>query len=319
MKVKFYGTRGSTPGTNGHQLQFGGNTTCLRVESECLPEKWALALDTGTGFTQMSRDVIKTHPNIAVLYTHYHHDHTQGLFLAPHVYAPHASLCLYGPSEHRIGPREVMLTLFKAPFFPVEFPKLEDRIDCKAIEHIGTKVFIIHPRSGFHLVKVGQYRKALKNGKQLVLGNKKEWINDCVVVWMYKTLHPEYTVSYRFEEKPTGKVFVFLTDHENTGGFPNDLLDHVKDADLLVQDGQYSDEMYQTRTAGFGHGTPDYCAQLAIRANVKRLGITHHDPFASDQEVAVRIAEAQKYASEYAQSEVLTEIFGCRDHDEQTV
>jgi ribonuclease BN (tRNA processing enzyme) len=132
---------------------------------------------------------------------------------------------------------------------------------------------------------------------------------------MYKTAHPEYTVSYRFEERPTGKVFVFLTDHENTDGFPNNLLHHLRGADLLVQDGQYSDEVYRARTSGFGHGTPEYCVKLAQRASVKRLGITHHDPDASDVDVEQRIVEAKQFAGEVESSlEFIENIFVCADY-----
>lgn len=320
MKVTLYGTRGSTPGTNEDQLRYGGNTTCLRIKSECLPSAVALALDTGTGFTRMSRETIKSHPSVVVLYTHYHHDHTQGIFLAPHAFMEHASLRLYGPHEHDVGPRQIMETLIRPPFFPVEFEKLDDRVECKPLKHIGTQVLVVHPKVGFNLVRFSEYRRAVKNGRQLSPSSGKLWLDECLVISMYKTTHPEYTVSYRFEEKPTGKVFVFLTDHENTDGIPNDLLSHVKDADLLVQDGQYSEEVYQTRTSGFGHGTPDYCAKLAIRGGVKRLGITHHDPFASDDEVDKRIEEARKYAfNSNIEPGALKEIFGCADHMEVEV
>lgn len=314
MKVRFFGTRGSTPGTLLMQKHYGFNTTCIEVVSQCLPDKWALAIDTGTGFTQLSRDRIQSHPNMAVLYTHYHHDHTQGIFLAPHAYAPHARLRLYGPSEHKVGPREVMETLFRAPLFPVEFAKLQDRVECKPLEHIGTQVLVVHPEAGFHLLPLGKYRSAAKNGKQLQLGSRRESIKECLVVKMYKTVHPEYTVSYRFEEMPTGHTFVFLTDHENTAGIPHELLEHVRGAHLLVQDAQYSEAMYQTKTAGYGHGTPEYCVQLAMRGEVELLGITHHDPTAIDSDVESRLREAINFLRKSIEPKALRGVFACRDY-----
>ncbi|MBU2258088.1 MAG: hypothetical protein KJ926_03090, partial [Candidatus Omnitrophica bacterium] len=76
--------------------------------------------------------------------------------------------------------------------------------------------------------------------KQLTFGKRHFPVNECLIIKMLKAEHPEYTVSYRFEEMPTEKVFVFLTDHENTDGFPAKLLGHIKGADLIIQDCQFS-------------------------------------------------------------------------------
>jgi ribonuclease BN (tRNA processing enzyme) len=128
---------------------------------------------------------------------------------------------------------------------------------------------------------------------------------------MYKTTHPEQTVSFRIEERPTGKVFVFLTDHECTAALPANLLKHVQGADLLVQDGQYPMDAYETRFGGFGHATPEYCATVAHRAEVKRLGITHHDINATDADVGLRLAEAKRQARELGNPRLAESIFAC--------
>ena len=313
MRVTFYGTRGSTPTARADQRRFGGNTTCLRVESDCIPDGWGIVVDSGSGFTQLSHDLISSHPQLCVLYTHYHHDHTQGIFLAPHVFAPHASMRLYGPHEHDIGPKEVMERLFHQPLFPVEYAMVSRQIVCRNLKHIGTQVLVVHPEAGFHVLPIAKYHNAVEDGDQLSLGTRRESVRDCLVITMFKTVHPEYTVSYRFNEMPTGKQFVFLTDHENTAGIPKELGRHVADADLLVQDAQYSKEVYLARTAGFGHGTPEYCAILALSGRVKRLGLTHHDPTADDSTVETRVYEAERYRQENDNG-ILQEVFGCADN-----
>jgi ribonuclease BN (tRNA processing enzyme) len=113
----------------------------------------------------------------------------------------------------------------------------------------------------------------------------------------------------------THRVFVFLTDHENTDGIPVDLLRHLQNADLLIEDAQYADSVYRTRTAGFGHATPEYCALLATKAGVKSLGLTHHDPMASDEEVEKRVAEARAKAKELGNHKLAERIFGCACYD----
>jgi hypothetical protein len=103
----------------------------------------------------------------------------------------------------------------------------------------------------------------LKDNAQLKMGKTSVSIKECLVISMHKSNHPEHTVSYRFEEKPTEKTFVFMTDHENQDGLSHSLRDYLVGADFLIMDAQYTKERYEKSTAGFGHGTPDYCARIA--------------------------------------------------------
>lgn len=320
MRITTYGTRGSTPVSRPDTVRFGGNTTCLRIESECLPPGVAFVVDTGSGYFPLSQQLLKEGiMNVAVVYTHYHHDHTQGLLLAPHTYIPKANVEVWGPSEHGEGPREVMQDIMRAPHFPVDFKKVAHRFKCHGLQHIGTQVLVIHPVGGFTLMKVDTFERALAEGKQLPLKNGKFPMWDCLVVRMHKTTHPEYTVSYRFEERTTGRIFVFLTDHENTDGYPTDLKNHISGANLLIQDGQYSQKKYQEQTAGYGHGTPEYCARTAITCGVKKLGITHHDPMASDEDVDARVNEARAFAAANEGWESAEQIFACADYQQTEV
>jgi len=319
MEVTVYGTRGSTPGQPRGSQRYGGNTTCLRVESPCLPKNFALAIDAGSGFVDLSKDVAKEKIfNLGVIFTHYHHDHTQGLFLAPHTYMG-KHVPVWGPYEHNEGPEEVLEKLMRRPLFPVEFEGVKDRFDCKPLRHVGTQVLIFHPEAGHQLVKLAAYQRALRNGRRLSSRNGEFKIDECLVVKMYLTSHPEYTVSYRFEEMPTKRTFVFLTDHEVTAGFPRDLIAHLHGAHLLIQDGQYSQERYNNETAGFGHGTPEYCAATAAAAGVERLGITHHDPGATDADIEDRVSEAQRHAEERGKPELVEHIFACADYSKYQV
>jgi ribonuclease BN (tRNA processing enzyme) len=318
MRVKFYGTRGSIPIARPDAMTYGGNTTSLRVISECLPPEVALVVDTGSGFVPLSRDLVAQQlMRVWVIYTHWHHDHTQGLVLAPHTFVPSASLKVWGPKEHGIGPQEVFQTIMKPPYFPKDFSFVRHRFSCHNLENIGTQVLVFHPEGRSTLMPVHVFEKAVTEGKQLPFGRQRHPVEECLVVRMHKTAHPEYTVSYRFEERPTGRVFVLLTDHENTDGMPRELLWHLSGAHLLVQDCQYSRKRYDEQTTGFGHGTPDYCARTAVAAGVAKLGLTHHDPGASDQDVEHRVQETREAAEELAAEGI--EIFACADYQEVEV
>jgi ribonuclease BN (tRNA processing enzyme) len=52
-------------------------------------------------------------------------------------------------------------------------------------------------------------------------------------------------------------------------------------ADILIHDGQYTDEEYK-KYKGWGHSTWRHAVEVAIRAKVKKLIVTHHDPDHND-------------------------------------
>jgi ribonuclease BN (tRNA processing enzyme) len=54
-------------------------------------------------------------------------------------------------------------------------------------------------------------------------------------------------------------------------------VDLSKGADLLIHEGQYTPEELP-RFKGWGHSSWEQAVEVAQRADVKRLVITHHDP-----------------------------------------
>ena len=85
------------------------------------------------------------------------------------------------------------------------------------------------------------------------------------------------------------KSFVFLTDNElrfeHPGGLSRDAYaEFCRGADLLVHDAQYTDEEYQ-QTRGWGHSTFEDATDLAMAADVKRLGLFHHAPERTDDDL----------------------------------
>lgn len=148
---------------------------------------------------------------------------------------------------------------------------------------------------------------------------EKYSLEECLVIKMHKSNHPERTISYRFEERSSGRVFVFLTDHENQDGKPNRFMQHVHEADLLVMDSQYDRKRYDTMTAGYGHGTPDYCVETALQAKVSVLGLTHHDPNSSDAKIEEIVAEAERVLASMEQPAAALKIFACKDYQETEV
>jgi len=310
MKVKFYGTRGSIPISDPACIKYGGNTTSLRVFSDCLKPETALAIDTGTGFVPLSRDILKEKSinEVTVLFTHYHHDHTQGLLLSPLIFIKNLRLNLYGPLDGGVGPKRLLENLMRPPYFPVHFKEVSSHITCKSIEFPKTIIMLFHPK-GSRIMNVDEYERITRDNGYIPIDKGRYPLDEFLVITQFRSRHPEQTVSYRFEEKPTGKIFVFLTDHENEDGIPLAFKAHVGGADLLVIDSQYSRERYDSFTAGYGHGTPDYCVKVAKAVGVKKLGLTHHDPSSKDEDIEKILEEAKKWDPENE-----LEIFACADY-----
>jgi ribonuclease BN (tRNA processing enzyme) len=65
---------------------------------------------------------------------------------------------------------------------------------------------------------------------------------------------------------------------------PPELVEFVRGADLLIGDGQYTDDEYAERL-GWGHSSCFSVVDLAIQATVKHLALFHHDPARSDFEL----------------------------------
>jgi phosphoribosyl 1,2-cyclic phosphodiesterase len=284
--------------------------------SECIPKGTAVVLDAGSGFVPLSLDLLKEGDirEVVVLFSHWHHDHTQGLLLSPVLFMKSIDLKLVGPVQNGVDPKQMLEDMMRPPYFPVHWKRVDSHITTKGLEFPETWVGLFHPQGGIKVMRIEEYERLLKEGKFLPIGKGKYPVEECLVLTMHTSNHPEETISYRFDEKPTGKSFVFLTDHENQAALPLDLKRHLQGATLLLMDSQYRQEVYDQRTAGYGHGTPGYCVKVASQVGAKMLGLTHHDPSSTDDDIEEILREA------VSQPEIdSVKVFACADYQEVEV
>ena len=292
LVVKFRGVRGSYPSTGKEFSHYGGNTTCLEV--------WAgpnlIILDAGTGIIDLGYDLMARlrkpdNPfgpgkkiSAVILFTHYHHDHLQGLPFFTPAYLGSSTFFIYGPRAGEEGVEEVLQRIMASPFFPVG---LKDMGAAKVMRTLEENEVIF--------LKEGMLPQVRNIYQQEVPEDPA-----AVKIKSYRSLaHPNSgTLIFRIEYG--GKSLVFATDVEGYVGGDQRLIKHSLKADLLIHDAQYEFEQYlQPPTKqGYGHSTLEMAVEAAQKAQAKKLALFHHDPTYPDAEVARLEAKAQKLFGE---------------------
>jgi len=88
--------------------------------------------------------------------------------------------------------------------------------------------------------------------------------------------HPGRATGYRVEFD--NRAVAYISDTEHRPGKPDErVMALAKGADLMIYDGNFTDEEYATR-AGWGHSTWQEGVRILAAAGAKRLAIFHHDP-----------------------------------------
>ena len=75
-------------------------------------------------------------------------------------------------------------------------------------------------------------------------------------------------------------VTAFDFNHRN--GYDEKLAVFAKDADYMIYDGMFDDDEYAERTS-WGHSTPEMGAKICLKANVKKVFITHYGLHTDDE------------------------------------
>ena len=71
------------------------------------------------------------------------------------------------------------------------------------------------------------------------------------------------------------------------------LANFIRGADLLITDTTYRDHEYPSKV-DWGHSCVSEVADLAARAEVKRLHLFHHDPDQADDDIDLKLAEMRE-------------------------
>jgi phosphoribosyl 1,2-cyclic phosphodiesterase len=257
MRFTFWGTRGSIAVPGQDTLRFGGNTTCLQVTpSSGLP----VIVDAGTGIRSLGLELCQsnTEGEVLLLITHLHWDHILGFLFFDPVYHPGWKVRVSGWPKALTGLKSIFNSRHADGNFPVDWDDLPGLVE--VADELKPPSFSV----------------------------------DGMAVRTAPLNHPQGGVAFRFEEN--GKAFVFATDNELMGpgsASMDDFVKFVSGAQVLVHDAQYLPEEMPSR---YGYGHSDYlqAVELARKAGVERLILTHHDPTRSDDQVDDILAKARE-------------------------
>lgn len=255
MIIKLYGTRGSIPVAGIESQKYGGNTTCLYIESK---KGDAIIIDAGSGIRELSDYCLKNKKNnLTLIFTHYHWDHMQGLpFFAP-LYMKNTTITIYGP-DHEVTPNKALFHQMMRPYFPTITWK-----------DVPSKI---------------RYRKLRRKFK---IGP--------VVIQTIPTNHPNCTMGMKFTEGKRCFAFLTDNElyAKNRVTSYRQFVDFVKNTNFFIHDAAYTDEIYKTRL-GWGHSTYTQVLQLAIDAGVGHVIFTHHDPPTTDRAIDTILRKIRK-------------------------
>jgi phosphoribosyl 1,2-cyclic phosphodiesterase len=231
-------------------MRYGGNTPCLELTTAGGTH---FILDCGTGLRMLSKAAAAAGNGLGmdahIFVTHYHWDHIQGIPFFNPLYGEQNRFNFYSFRSDFLG-RDSLKRVFEAqmalPYSPVDLSAMS----------------------------AARQFTELAGGDTLRVGDTS--ITAC---WLN---HPQGCLGFRFDT-PDGSV-VYATDNEpGRREFDSTLLELCADADVLINDAQYTPEQLAGSRKGWGHSSWEASVKLARQAGVRQLVLFHHDPDSTDK------------------------------------
>jgi CheY-like chemotaxis protein len=260
--VSYWGVHGTLPVPGPDTVRYGGNTPCVSVEIGGEP---LYIFDCGSGIKKLSDHLIRSTTQrltgrIFISHTHWDHINTVAFF-AP-LYARGNEFEIYGPYQGDLTIDRAVSAQMEGVYFPV------------TIREFGARLIFRDLRE-----------ESLSFGPIRV---------DTMLL-----SHPGYCLGYRVLAR--GRKICYITDNElylpgdprHDARYVERLAEYVHGADVLITDTTYRDHEYPAKV-DWGHSCVSQVVDLAVRAQVKRLHLFHHDPDQSDDDIDMKVKEARE-------------------------
>ncbi len=274
-RLKFWGVRGSIPVPGPSTIGYGGNTTCVELRTNSR----IIILDAGSGIRELGLALEKEFGaapiNLTLLLTHTHWDHIQGLpFFLP-AYKAKNTIRVLGYEGARAGLAAVLATQMEVPFFPVSWRDLPGTIKIKELKKMEFSIgdLRVHARRLNHPGVCVGYRFFTNEGSIAFLPDNEPFEPLCLKLAAHNKTSPKRARAQAAVNR-------------------SQLVEFLKDTDVLIIDAQYTDERYQEHI-GWGHGALSRVVSLALEARVRKLFLFHHDPAHDDRKIDEMLERAR--------------------------
>jgi ribonuclease BN (tRNA processing enzyme) len=281
MLVTFWGVRGSYPIARRDNIRYGGNSTCIEVQS---PGEDPLIVDGGSGIRVLGHALLRGvfgsgGGRASILIGHTHWDHILGYpFFGP-FYQRGNRFTFYSAGQAEADLPLILEGQHQELHFPVPFEELRAEMAFERIQPGET-----FQAGGFTV------RSVQLNHPGMTLGYRVEIGGAAVVI---------FTDTARIGAVQQGAGMKERVEDEGLAAFRErfrrDLVDLVDGADLLVHDSHFLEEEIVGKEH-WGHSTALDALELAREAGVRHLMLFHHAPEHSDAVVDHKLACARKAA-----------------------
>jgi phosphoribosyl 1,2-cyclic phosphodiesterase len=253
VRIRFWGVRGSIPAPGPDTIRYGGNTSCVSVHTR---DGGLVILDMGTGLMHLGNALMaeafgRGCGRAAILLSHTHWDHIQGLGFFPPVFVAGNQFTVWGPG----GSPEVLEQILEGQMDP-NFSPLQSLKNFSAAFDVRAAV-------------CGEPFEA--QGLRITA---REHAHGA-------------TSALAFRIEGDGRVFVYASDVgqpiEGAGPAP-DAVAFYRGADALLHDTTYRPEDQAARR-NRGFSTYEDAAAAAVAASVKRLVMFHYDQDYTDDDL----------------------------------
>jgi phosphoribosyl 1,2-cyclic phosphodiesterase len=283
-RITFWGARGSIPTPGPQTARYGGNTSCVTVETDGTGGPHLMVLDAGTGIRAAGRALVEARQGplvVDLLVSHTHWDHIQGLpFFAP-LFDERSEVRIWGPKQGAVDLEQILREQMNPVVFPVPLEQLDAKL---TVTHVQPGAFDV----GGFAVRTMPLR------------------------------HPGTTFAYRLVPRAGGPHVVYIPDNElGSGGsydegprWRRDLVSFVDGADLLIHDAMFTTRELDGHR-GWGHSSYAEAVTLAVDGAVRKLVLFHHRPERDDAGMDALVKDAKALAARAAPAlEVVAAVEG---------
>lgn len=268
--------RGSIP-TPGHDTsRYGGNTLCIEVSFANSGR--TLVIDAGSGIRLLGDALLARRGrtgglSVDILLSHTHLDHILGLPFFQPLYGRDTRVSLYGPAispEDRL--EQVIGGQMSYRYFPV-----------RPVE-LAAEIRYIDLREGTY---------DLGDGISL----SATYLNHPLLCMGYRIESGRRVLCTAFDTEPFHNVFitdpadarydkVMAQEGEQAAqAAALRMSTFLREADLLIHDGQFTEQEYRAGRVGWGHSSIEHAISQAESSGSRRLALVHHDPTRTDAEL----------------------------------